>query len=123
MLYQNVSKYGLATHLALAAALPAALAQFVSGSTLAVLTLWMSLVAAIWILMEPSVLSGETISGARARVLSRIFRDPLAWFLAVAVLFALARWLNNGVRLAFARRLQKRSYNMKIEIAGRYIRP
>ena len=101
MLYQNVSKYGLATHLALAAALPAALAQFVSGSTLAVLILWMSLVAAIWILMEPSVLSGETISGARMRVLSRISRDPLAWFFAVAVLFALARWLNNGVRLAF----------------------
>lgn len=101
MLYQNISKYGLATHLALAAALPAALAQFVSGSMLSVAMLWVSLSAVLWMLIEPSVLSGETVSGARARVCSHVIRDPLAWFLLIAVLFSLARWLNNGVRLAF----------------------
>ena len=101
MLYQNVSKYGLATHLALAAALPAALAQFVSCDVLAGVMFWVSLAASIWILMEPSVFSGETISGARARVLHRVFRDPLAWLFLVVVVFAFVRWLNSGVRLAF----------------------
>ena len=101
MLYQNISKYGLATHLALAAALPAALAQFVSGSALSLAMLWVSLSAVLWIVMEPSVFSGETVSSARARVISHIIRDPLAWFFGVAILFALFRWLNNGVCLAF----------------------
>ena len=101
MLYQNVSKYGLATHLALAAALPAALAQFVSDAALSAVTLWASLFACVWMLMEPSVLSGETVSRARSRVLGGIVRDPFAWFLCVAVLFALARWLNSGVKLYF----------------------
>ena len=101
MLYQNISKYGLATHLALAAALPAALAQFVSGSAFSVAMFWVSLSAVLWMLMEPSVLSGETVSGARARVISHVIRDPLSWFVVVAILFAFIRWLNNGVRLAF----------------------
>ena len=101
MLYQNVSKYGLATHLALAAALPAALAQFVSGGALPVAMLWVSLSAVLWMLIEPSVLSGETVSSARARVISHVIRDPLVWFLVVATLFAFIRWLNSGVRLVF----------------------
>ena len=101
MLYQNISKYGLATHLALAAALSAALAQFVSGSALPVAMLWVSLIAVLWMFIEPSVLSGETVSGARARVISHVIRDPLVWFLVVAILYAFVRRLNNGVRLAF----------------------
>ena len=101
MLYQNISKYGLATHLALAAALPAALAQSVSGSVLSIAMLWVSLSAVLWMLIEPSVLSGETVSTARMRVISHVIRDPLVWFLLVAILYAFVRWLNNGVRLAF----------------------
>ena len=101
MLCQNVSKYGLATHLALAAALPAALAQFVSAGDLACTMLWVALLAFIWILMEPSVFSGETISGARWRVVHGMLRDPLAWFLGIAVGFAFCRWLNSDVKLAF----------------------
>ena len=101
MLYQNVSKYGLATHLAFAAALPAALTQFVSVTALSVAILWVSLLACIWMLMEPSVFSGETISAARSRVLRGVLRDPFAWILWVSCLFALIRWLNSGVRLAF----------------------
>lgn len=50
---------------------------------------------------EPSVLAGETVSRARSRMIGRILRDPFAWFLLVASLFALARWLNSGVRLFF----------------------
>ncbi len=101
MLCQNVSKYGLSTHLALAAALPAALAQFVSASALACAMLWVSFLAFIWILVEPSVFAGETVSGARWRVVHGILRDPLAWFLALAVGFAFCRWLNSDVKMAF----------------------
>ena len=101
MLCQNVSKYGLATHLALAAALPAALAQFVSAGALACTMLWVAFLAFIWILMEPSVFAGETVSGARWRVVHGMMRDPLAWFLVLAVCFAFCRWLNSDVKLAF----------------------
>ena len=101
MLSQGVSKYGLATHLALAAALPAALAQFLSASTLAGIVCWVSLMAFVWMLVEPSVFSGETVSAARRRVIRNVFRDPLAWFLLFSALFAFVRWLNSDVKLAF----------------------
>ena len=101
MLYQNISKYGLATHLALAAALPAALAQFVSASALSVALLWISLAAVVWLIVEPSVLSGETVSRARMRVFTHVLHDPLSWFFLVVWIFSFARWLNSGVRLAF----------------------
>ena len=97
----NVSRFGLATHLALAAALPAALAQFVSVNTLAVSMLWVSLFAWIWMLFEPSVLSGETVSRARSRMLGRMVRDPFVWFMVLAVLFSLIRWLNSGLVLFY----------------------
>ena len=101
MFHHNVSRYGLATHLALAAALPAALAQFVSTDFLALSMLWVSLAAWIWMLFEPSVLAGETISRARARMLGHILRDPFAWFLLLAILFAFVRWLNSDIRLFY----------------------
>ena len=97
----NVSRFGLATHLALAAALPAALAQFVSAHTLSVSMLWISLSAWIWIVFEPSVLSGETVARARSRVFGRMIRDPFVWFMILSVLFAFARWLNSGVALFY----------------------
>ena len=86
MLNQDVSKYGLATHLALAAALPAALAQFVSADILACTVLWLSGLSLVWLLMEPSVFSGETVSAARWRVIHGMLRDPLSWFLAFVIL-------------------------------------
>ena len=101
MFRQNVSRFGLATHLALAAALPAALAQFVSVHTLSVSMLWIALAAWIWMMFEPSVLSGETVSRARSRMFGCMIRDPFAWFMLVAVLFALIRWLNSGVALSY----------------------
>lgn len=101
MFRQNVSRFGLATHLALAAALPAALAQFVSVHTLSVSMLWVSLAAWIWIVFEPSVLSGETISSARSRMFGNMVRDPFVWFMVLSVLFAFVRWLNSGVSLFY----------------------
>lgn len=101
MFHQNVSRYGLATHLALAAALPAALAQFVSTDFLALSMLWVSLAAWIWMLFEPSVLAGETVSRARARMIIGVIRDPFAWFLLLSTLFAFVRWMNSDIRLFY----------------------
>ncbi len=101
MFSQGASKYGLATHLAFAAGLPVALSQFLGLGMLGCVALWLSLLSVVWLVMEPSVFAGETVSLARARVFGGILRDPFAWFLAFATLFALSRWLNSGVRLAF----------------------
>jgi hypothetical protein len=101
MFYQNISRYALATHLALAAALPAALTQFVSCDTVAKTMLWTSLFAWIWMFAEPSVRRGETVSRAVSRVANAIIRDPLAWLGGFAVLFAFSRWLNSNVALVY----------------------
>ena len=101
MFHHSVSRFGLATHLALAAALPAALTQFVSTDFLSVSMLWVSLAAWIWMLFEPSVLAGETVSRARARMINSVIRDPFAWFMLLATLFAFVRWLNSDIRLFY----------------------
>jgi hypothetical protein len=101
MFRQNVSRFGLATHLAIAAALPAALAQFVSTQTLAVSMLWVCCAAWVWMFFEPSVLSGETVSRARSRVFKGMLLDPFAWFLLFATIFSLIRWLNSGIALFY----------------------
>ena len=101
MFYQNVSRYALATHLALAAALPAALTQFVSSSALSQVMLWTSLSAWIWMFAEPSVRRGETVSRAVSRLFSEIVHDPFSWFLGFMVLFAFVCHLNSGIALAY----------------------
>lgn len=102
MVNQDVSRYGLATHLAIAAALPVALSQFVSASVLGCCTLWVSAFAALWMVMEPSVFAGETVSMARRRMVGAMVRDPFVWFLMFAVLFSMIRWLNSDIRLVFS---------------------
>ncbi len=101
MFFNVVAKYALATHLALLVALPGAIAPFISQGALAVLFLWLSVFAFVWLMAEPSVLKGESLSTARDRVRKCMLTDPVFWFLVVAVLFALIRWLNNGVALAY----------------------
>lgn len=101
MFGSDVSKYGLATHLAIAAGLPVAMSQFVSADFLGIAMLWTALYAAVWVVLEPAVFSSETVSLARNRVMRGLLRDPLAWFLLFSVLFCFLRWLNSGVKLAF----------------------
>lgn len=102
MVNQDVSRYGLATHLAIAAALPVALSQFLPTFTLACFTLWVSALALVWMVMEPSVFAGETVSVARRRMVGSMVRDPFVWFLSFSVVFCLVRWLNSDVRLVFS---------------------
>ena len=59
MWHKLITKYGLATHLALLASLPWALLPFLSERSLAITILWLSLLAGLWLLVEPSILGGE----------------------------------------------------------------
>ncbi len=101
MLQKFFSKYGLGMHLALLAAAPLALSPFLGAAALASVVLWLSALAAVSLLTEPSYRAGEHLSLARRRVLSEIVRDPFFWFLLVALSFALFRLFNSGIALRY----------------------
>lgn len=101
MFQKLITKYGLATHLALLASLPCALHPFLSSRGLGVTILWLSGLAALWLLVEPSILKGEHLSSARARVRRDIVRNPMFWFFLVATVYAALRWLNAGVAMQY----------------------
>ena len=101
MFHKLITKYGLATHLALLASLPCALLPFLSERALGITILWLSALAVLWLLVEPSILSGEHLSSARARVRRGLVRDLIFWFFLVAVGFAAVRWLNGGIELRY----------------------
>lgn len=101
MIHKFVTKYGLATHLALLASLPLALTPFLPAASLAVLVLWLTAFAAYWLFVEPVMLAGEHLSMARARVRAAVIRDPIFWFFLLASVFALVRWLNGGIAMTY----------------------
>ena len=101
MFHRLITKYGLATHLALLASLPSALLPFLSERHLGLTILWLSALAGLWLLLEPSILAGEHLSTARARVRHDMVRDPLFWFFFVTVAFAGVRWLNSGIGMKY----------------------
>ena len=96
-----IAKYGLAVHLALLAVAPVFLLPFFTTGAVATVLLWLSLVAAIWAVLEPSVRGGERPSDARRRVMREFWRDPLFWILLVVVAFSGFRALNTGIRLSY----------------------
>ena len=96
-----LSKYGLASHLALLAALPLALTPFLPAAGLVSVTFWLSALAAVAFLVEPSVHAGEHLSQARARVRGACLRDPFFWFLVVALVYAGVEALNTGIALRY----------------------
>ena len=96
-----VSKYGLAAHLAFLAVAPLFLFPFCSEAATAKAVLWLSLVAAVWCLLSPSVRGGEPLHVARRRVLSKILVDPLFWVSALLALVAGVAALNGGVKMAY----------------------
>ena len=96
-----IAKYGLAAHLAILAVAPLFLFPFFADCTVAVVLLWLSLPAAAWTFMQPSVRRGEMLHDARARVSRSVFCDPLFWVLLVAVFFSGIRALNTGVAMVY----------------------
>ena len=101
MFHKLITKYGLATHLALLASFPCALMPFLSERALGITILWLSAFAGLWLLVEPSIRAGEHLSSARARVRLDIVRNPVFWFFLVIIGFAAARWMNGGIALSY----------------------
>lgn len=96
-----IAKYGLAAHLAIVAVAPLFLFPFCSAHDVARATLWLTLFAAVWTLMGPSMRGGESMHSARARVAIAIVRDPFFWLSLAVAAFAGLRALNGGVRMAY----------------------
>lgn len=88
-----ITKYGLAAHLALLAVAP----LFLSPNCV----LWLSAVAAVWVVMEPSRIGFETLHASRKRSVGAIVRDPVFWFSIVLVAYSAIRFLNGGVAMAY----------------------
>ena len=96
-----ITRYGLATHLALLASLPFVLIPFLSESSLAVVIFWLSGIAFVWLLVEPSMRAGEHLSIARRRVLASMVRDVAFWFFFLAFVVTFVRYLNSDVALDY----------------------
>lgn len=96
-----IAKYGLAAHLAILAVAPLFLFPFYGEETVAVVLLWLSLPAAAWIFMQPSVRRGEMLHNSRQRVASEVFRDPIFWVMLVVVACCGLRALNSGIAMVY----------------------
>ena len=96
-----IAKYGLAAHLALLAVAPLVLYPFCDEGCIATVLLWLSLLAAFWAILEPSMRSGEGLSDSRRRVAGEIMSDSLFWILLVLVVFSSSRALNTGIALSY----------------------
>lgn len=96
-----IAKYGLAAHLALLAVAPLLLYPFCEEGAIAAVLLWLSLLAMLWMVLEPSMRRGEGLSDSRRRVAREMAHDPLFWILIVLVAFSGVRALNAGIALSY----------------------
>ena len=96
-----IAKYGVAAHLAILAVAPLFLFPFYGEGTIATVLLWLAVPAQTWLLMEPSLRSGERLHDARRRVAWGLLTDPLLWVGLVLVVFTGIRALNTGIALAY----------------------
>ncbi len=97
-----ITRYGLATHLALLASLPFVLFPFLSESHLAQVIFWLSGLATLWLLIEPSMRAGEHLSIARRRVLGSLVRDTAFWIFLITLAIVFIRYLNSDVNAVFS---------------------
>ena len=80
---------------------PLVLFPFCSNATTAVVLLWLSLFGTCWLLLGPSVRTGEMLHDARRRVVRSISRDPLFWAFLFVVVVSGLRALNTGIDLVY----------------------
>ena len=97
-----ITRYGLATHLALLASLPFVLFPFLPTPRLAELIFWLSGIAFLWLLVEPSMRAGEHLSIARRRVLGSLVRDVAFWFVLLTLVISGVRYFNCGISTAYS---------------------
>ena len=101
MIQRAVARYGLAASLSLLAAVPFAVGLFSNARASSLTALWLLLLALEWLLVQPSLRSGEGFRDARRRVIGEIVRDPVFWFGIAVAVFAGLRALNGGIELAY----------------------
>ena len=63
--------------------------------------LWLSFIAFIWAIYNPSRRKGELLPQARKRVFVNMLKDSLFWVCLLLVAYSLVRWLNNGINLEY----------------------
>lgn len=99
-----ITRYGLATHLALLASLPFVLFPFLSESRLAEVVFCLSGIAFVWLLVEPAMRPKDagSLSLARRHVLGSLVRDVAFWFLLCVLAVSFVRYLNSGVAANFS---------------------
>ena len=97
-----ITRYGLATHLALLASLPFVLFPFLSMSRLAEVIFWLSGITFLWLLVEPSMRAGEHLSIARRRVFASLLHDVAFWFILLMLAISFVRYLNSGVATVYS---------------------
>ena len=102
-----IAKYGLAAHLAILAVAPLFLYPFFDAGVQAVVLLWLSVPALIWIFMEPSLRQGESLHRARKRVWREIVADPLTWMAVILSVITGVRALNVGIGLSYDAEIHK----------------
>ena len=96
-----IAKYGLAAHLALLAVAPLFLFPFCDELAITKVLFWISLFGGLWMVLEPSMRTGEGLSESRRRVIRGFAHDPLFWSLLVVLVFAGFRAMNTGVALNY----------------------
>jgi len=85
----------------LLASLPFVLFPFLSAARLAEVIFWLSGLAFLWLLIEPSMRAGEHLSLARRRVLASLVRDVVFWFFLLSLVVVFIRYLNADVALTY----------------------
>lgn len=96
-----ISKYVLTAHLALLAVAPLFLFPFFGANTVSTVSLWMSLLCAIWLFLEPSRRNDETLYAARKRVLRAVFTDPLVWLFVLIAIYIAISCFNGTIELFY----------------------
>lgn len=102
-----IPKYGVAAHLAFLAVSPLFLFPYCGEGWTAAVVICLSVLAAVWMLMEPSRRSGELLFEARERVARSLVVDPLFWVFTVILILSAIRWANGGVGMGYDAELRK----------------
>ncbi len=100
MMQKLLTKYGLVAHAALLVLFPVLFITRTSVFNPSPL-LWLSLVALELMVLLPSVRTGETLAGARQRVVRGLSRDPFLYIGLAIVGVVLIQWCNSGCKLVY----------------------
>lgn len=96
-----ISKYALAAHLAILTVSPLFLFPFCGSEWISYTLFWLTPIAAVWVIMEPSRRAGEMLHDSRRRVISSIVSDPVFWLMSAAVVVVAIQSFNDGVSMAY----------------------